>query len=84
MTQYSLIGKTLRGRYQVLQKIGEGGFGDTYRAIDSDLPGEPTCVVKHLQPKKTHPVILEIAKDKFNQEAQTLYQIGRASCRERV
>lgn len=79
MSQYSLIGKTLRDRYQILEKIGEGGFGDTYRAIDFDLPGEPVCVAKHFKPKNPHPAILEIAKEKFNQEAQTLYRLGNAN-----
>ncbi|KST70388.1 hypothetical protein BC008_45175 [Mastigocoleus testarum BC008] len=79
MSQYSLIGKTLRGRYQIRQKIGEGGFGDTYRAIDFDLPGKPTCVVKHLKPKNRHPALLEIAKKKFDREAQTLYRLGNGN-----
>ena len=79
MSQNSLIGKKLRNRYQILQKIGEGGFGDTYQAIDFDLPGQPVCVVKHLKPKNPHPGILEIAKEKFNREAETLYRLGNAN-----
>lgn len=79
MRQHSLIGKTLRNRYQILQKIGEGGFGVTYRAIDSDLPGQPVCIAKHFKPKNSHPGILKIAEEKFNQEAQTLYRLGNAN-----
>ena len=79
MSQYSLIGKRLRDRYQILEKIGEGGFGVTYRAIDSDLPGKPMCVAKHFKPKNPHPGILKIAEEKFNQEAQTLYRLGNAN-----
>lgn len=79
MNQYTLVGKTLRNRYQIQRKIGEGGFGDTYRAIDLDLPNKPLCVVKHLRPKNPHPRILEFAKEKFNQEAQILYRLGNAN-----
>lgn len=78
MSQNFLIGSTLRDRYQVTQLLGSGGFGDTYIAQDLDLPGRPECVVKHLKPKNPNPRVLEIAKDKFNQEAQTLYRLGNA------
>ncbi len=75
----SLIGKTLGGRYRILQKIAEGGFGDTYRAIDYNLPGKPVCVVKHLKSKSIRPPFLQLAKNKFDAEAQTLYRLGNNS-----
>jgi serine/threonine protein kinase len=46
-----LVGRTLRNRYQIIQFLGGGGFGETYLAKDLDLPGHPHCVVKHLKPK---------------------------------
>lgn len=76
MSQFSLIEKTLRNRYRIDQLLGCGGFGDTYVAVDLDLPGQPQCVVKHLKPKNPDPAILAIAKERFEKEAQTLYRLG--------
>ena len=45
------MGIKLRGRYKIIQKLGSGAFGDTYLAVDEDLPGSPQRVVKHFQPK---------------------------------
>ncbi|MBD2194247.1 MULTISPECIES: AAA-like domain-containing protein [Calothrix] len=74
----SLIGITLRNRYQIFKQLGVGGFGETYLAYDLDLPDYPTCVVKHLKPKNANPTILEIAQKKFDQEAKILYKLGNA------
>lgn len=72
------IGKTLRNRYKILKVLGSGGFGDTYLAEDTDLPGHPTCVVKQLKPKDTNPNVLPIAKSLFEREAEYLYKLGGA------
>ncbi len=79
MSQSPLIGTILRSHYKILRSLGSGGFGDTYLAQDLDLPGQPQCVVKHLQPKDPDPAVLPIAKNLFDREAQTLYQISNAS-----
>ena len=44
-------GTILRNRYCIDRELGSGGFGHTYLATDLDLPGQPYCVVKHLQPQ---------------------------------
>ncbi|WP_413161156.1 GUN4 domain-containing protein [Capilliphycus salinus ALCB114379] len=75
----TLIDRTLLSRYQVLQKIGTGGFGDTYLAVDLALPGQPQCVVKHLSPKDTSPHVLSVAQRLFDQEAQLLHRLGEHS-----
>jgi serine/threonine protein kinase len=72
------VGKTLKNRYKILQVLGSGGFGDTYLAQDTDLPGHPTCVVKQLKPKDTSPNVLPIAKSLFEREAEYLYKLGNA------
>ncbi|PLZ07165.1 serine/threonine protein kinase [Fischerella thermalis WC114] len=72
-----LFGKVLRNRYKILKKLGSGGFGDTFLAEDMDLPGNPRCVVKHLQTRNPNPEILQIAKRLFNQEAEVLYRLGK-------
>jgi serine/threonine protein kinase len=72
-----LIGKTLLERYKITEKLGEGGFGDTYLALDLALPGNPTCVVKHLQPKNPNPKLFPIAKKLFDREAEFLYRLSK-------
>src|ERR671932_2414042 len=67
---------TLAGHYQIVRQLGGGGFGQTFLAKDTHLPGEPLCVVKQLKPKSTDTATLEMAKRLFDREAQTLYRLG--------
>ncbi len=73
------IGKKLRSRYQITQKLGSGGFGKTYLANDRNLIGNLPCVVKHLQPKNcdSNPQILEEAQKLFKREANCLNYLGK-------
>ncbi len=50
------------GRYQIIKRLGKGGFAHTYLAKNLAAPGEPTCVVKQLRPKVTHPRMLQLFK----------------------
>ena len=76
-----LISTVLRNRYKVLKKLGSGGFGDTFLSVDMDLPGNPKCVVKHLQTKNTNQTVLKVAKRLFEQEADVLYRLGKGHSR---
>ncbi|MEH1902593.1 MAG: serine/threonine-protein kinase [Nostoc sp.] len=71
-----MLGHLLDGRYQVLQVLGRGGFGQTYIAQDTHRPGFPKCVVKHLKPVTRSPEFLETARRLFTSEAETLEQLG--------
>ncbi|OLP17211.1 hypothetical protein BST81_17850 [Leptolyngbya sp. 'hensonii'] len=71
-------GDTLKGRYEVIRQIGGGGFGQTFLAIDHDLPSQPIVVVKQLKPKQNNPANLEIARRLFDREACILDQLGQA------
>ncbi|MBD2387694.1 serine/threonine-protein kinase [Cylindrospermum sp. FACHB-282] len=71
-----MLGNTLVGRYQIISHLGGGGFGETFIAYDTQLPGTPQCVVKQLKPQSTDPVTLETARRLFATEAQVLYQLG--------
>ncbi|MDZ8223485.1 serine/threonine-protein kinase [Nostoc sp. ChiVER01] len=71
-----MLGQLLDGRYQVLQVLGKGGFGQTYIAQDTHRPGFPKCVVKHLKPVTRNPEFLETARRLFTSEAETLEQLG--------
>ncbi|MEC4892313.1 MAG: serine/threonine-protein kinase [Oscillatoria sp. PMC 1051.18] len=66
----------LAGRYQVVKHLGGGGFGQTFLAKDTHLPGHPHCVVKQLKPKIEDAATLEVAKRLFDREAETLYKLG--------
>ena len=71
-----MLGNTLVGRYQITNYLGGGGFGETYVANDTQLPGSPQCVVKKLKPQSTDITTLEIARRLFDTEAQVLYKLG--------
>jgi eukaryotic-like serine/threonine-protein kinase len=56
------------GRYQIVQKLGKGGFARTYLAKNLTLAGEPQCVIKKLHSKVEHPRMLQL----FRLEAAVL------------
>ena len=72
MTDSDLIG----GRYQVSKTLRKTGFCDTFLAKDTQLPGDPFCVVKQLQPKSNEDFVLETARRLFDNEAKVLYKLG--------
>lgn len=69
----------LARRYQVIDPLGSGGFGQTFKARDLYLPGNPLCVVKQLKPVVRDKATLATAKRLFDSEAETLYQLGSHS-----
>ncbi|MBW4649384.1 MAG: protein kinase [Kastovskya adunca ATA6-11-RM4] len=71
-----MLGKLLDGRYQVVQVLGAGGFGQTYLAQDTRRPGNPVCVVKHLKPASRDANFLQTARRLFTSEAETLEKLG--------
>lgn len=71
-----MLGNTLVGRYQIISHLGGGGFGETFVACDTHLPGSPQCVVKKLKPQANDPDTLQTARRLFDTEAQVLYQLG--------
>ena len=71
-----MIGKILGGRYKIATKLGQGNFSTTFLAIDMQLPNNPQCVVKHLLPQTTDPLILEMARILFDNEAKVLNRLG--------
>lgn len=68
--------KLLNNRYKVTELLGSGGFSYTYLAEDTHRPGNPVCVVKHLQPARKDDVFLEVARRLFKTEAEILDLLG--------
>lgn len=66
----------LNDQYRAIKVLGRGGFGTTYLAIDTKLPGNPSCVIKQLRPAATAPHILAMARELFLREATTLGKVG--------
>src|SRR5262249_6852781 len=60
----SLLGRTLAGRYQLIRRLGRGGFGTVYEA--KDIAGERRVAVKTL-----HPALAEspVTVERFRREA---------------
>ena len=69
-------GKIVGERYQIIQQLGRGGFGQTYLAQDIKTPGSPRCVIKQLKPKLTQPQAWEEAKKRFVKEASVQQRLG--------
>jgi CHASE2 domain-containing sensor protein/predicted Ser/Thr protein kinase len=68
--------RLLNKRYKVTELLGSGGFSYTYLAEDTHRPGNPMCVVKHLQPARTDEVFLDIARRLFKTESEILDLLG--------
>lgn len=69
-------GKLLGGRYEIVGVLANGGFGQTYIAKDMHRPGNPQCVVKHLQPTNANSRFLQNARRLFQTEAEILEKLG--------
>ncbi|MEH2135320.1 serine/threonine-protein kinase [Nostoc sp.] len=71
-----IIGKLLQGRYQIVQTLGAGVFGQTYIAIDVDYPENPKCVIKQIKVSSCEPGYLEMLRLMFLTETETLKLLG--------
>ncbi|MGI0486193.1 ABC transporter substrate-binding protein [Pantanalinema rosaneae CENA516] len=72
-----MIGELIGRRYRVIGVLGAGGFGHTYVAEDTQRPGNPRCVLKHLTFVSNNPAVLQQVRRLFQVEAETLEQLGK-------
>lgn len=73
---YHMIGKILQERYQIVQSLGAGVFGQTYIAADIDCPENPKCVVKQLKVNSCQSSYLDYLRLRFLTETETLKHLG--------
>jgi serine/threonine-protein kinase len=66
----------LNNRYQIIDTLGRGGFGESFLAIDTHLPSQKKCVIKQLKPFIQEPTIPRWMCDRFEQEACILESLG--------
>ncbi|GAB1544009.1 hypothetical protein NUACC21_66850 [Scytonema sp. NUACC21] len=69
-------GQFLGSRYHITRVLAQGGFGQTYLAIDTHRPGHPVCVVKQLRPTQQKPEFMQKIQVWFKNEAETLEKLG--------
>lgn len=67
-------GAVLANRYRVVNTLGQGGFGRTYLASDSNRFNE-LCVLKEFAPQVQTADYLQKAQDLFEREAGVLYRL---------
>ncbi|AKG20012.1 serine/threonine-protein kinase [Calothrix sp. 336/3] len=73
---HNMIGKILQGRYQIVQTLGAGVFGQTYIAMDVEQPTNAKCVVKQLKVTSCQPSYLQTLRLHFLTETETLRHLG--------
>jgi predicted Ser/Thr protein kinase len=73
----AMLGELLGARYRVINVLGSGGFGHTYIAEDTQRPGKPRCVLKHLTFASSNALVLQQVRRLFQTEAETLERLGR-------
>ncbi|MFN6470004.1 MAG: protein kinase domain-containing protein [Nostoc sp. SerVER01] len=73
---HHIIGKLLQGRYQIVQSLGAGVFGQTYIALDVDYPDNAKCVVKQIKASSFESNYLDTLRLLFLTETETLKLLG--------
>jgi serine/threonine protein kinase len=76
LMNYHMIGKVLQARYQIVQSLGAGVFGQTYIARDIDYPDNPKCVIKQLKVNSGHHSSVDTLRLGFLTETETLKRLG--------
>jgi serine/threonine protein kinase, bacterial len=66
----------LNQRYKIIKDLGEGGFGKTHLAEDTQMPSGRYCVIKQLKPIANDPQIYQLIQERFQREAVILEDLG--------
>ena len=78
-----MINKTpkylLNNRFQILCYLAQGGFSQTYLAIDTFSDLQSNCVIKKFSPNACNQDFFSTALEQFKREADILKQLGEES-----
>ncbi len=69
----------LNSRYQIIEVLGVGGFGETFLAEDIYMPSRRRCVIKQLKPMTNDPQMYLVTQQRFQREATILEKLGEGS-----
>lgn len=71
----------LQGRYEIIQTLSAGGFGETSIAVDRQLPSQRKVVIKKFKPQHQYDThTLAIVRERFEREAAVLEALSEV-CR---
>ena len=71
-----MVTPLLNNRYQIIETLGRGSFGETFLAKDTHMPSARNCVIKHLKPVLASPEIPQWLRERFQREATILEELG--------
>ncbi|NOT64175.1 MAG: SUMF1/EgtB/PvdO family nonheme iron enzyme [Acidobacteria bacterium] len=67
----------LQGRYEIIQTLSAGGFGETFVALDRQLPSQRKVVIKKFKPQQQYDArTYEIVRERFEREAAVLESLS--------
>ncbi|MGK7896319.1 MAG: protein kinase, partial [Xenococcus sp. (in: cyanobacteria)] len=70
-------GDIIGQKYQIIKKLGSGGFATSYLAVDTLKKNNIKYVIKQLQPKFNSPYIWKNAKERLKKEGLVLQKLGQ-------
>ncbi len=68
------LGTIVKDRYEIIQVLGQGGFGRTYLAKELDRFKE-LCVLKEFCPSGSGEYVINKSRELFTREAEVLYKL---------
>lgn len=71
-----MLGKLLKGRYQIIDTLNCGGFCQTYLAIDTSIANSPDCIIKQLKSTPNYLNHLPTLGELLDREAEALKKLG--------